>query len=156
MNWTWKWKDFYNQWMNYYRWNPWSLVFCVGFQSTHWSPSSMIVVALESGVYVCKINDDCNVVEIQNNSDDPDNPFCHVLWNAAGSIIFSPTEKKIFFLIGIKFFPIQVTRSFVPNSTAKSRYVTWDIKSTLFRGSSMLNTHYDRLLSSRNTFSHGN
>ena len=105
MNWTWKCKDFYNQWMNYYRWNPWSLVFCVGFQSTHWSPSSMIVVALESGVYVCKINDDCNVVEIQNNSDDPDNPFCHVLWNAAGSIIFSPTDKKIFFKNWYQIFP---------------------------------------------------
>jgi len=67
-----------------------------GFQSAHWSPSSMLAVALESGVYVCKINDDCNVIEIQNNANDPDNPFCHVLWNAAGnSVICAKFNGKL-------------------------------------------------------------
>ena len=60
-----------------------------GFQSAHWAPSANLVVALESGVYVCKINEDCNVAEIRNNTRDPENPFCHVIWNNNGTCIFS-------------------------------------------------------------------
>lgn len=55
-----------------------------GYQSAHWAPSCNLVVALESGVYVCKINEDCNVVEIRSNTLEPENPFCHVIWNADG------------------------------------------------------------------------
>lgn len=55
-----------------------------GSQSAHWAPSTNIVVALESGVYVCKINEDCNVSEIRNNSEDPDYPYCYAIWNNDG------------------------------------------------------------------------
>ena len=53
-----------------------------GFQSAHWAPPANLVVALESGVYVCKINEDSNVAEILNSTSDPGNPFCHV--NSSG------------------------------------------------------------------------
>ena len=59
-----------------------------GYQSAHWAPSSNLVVALESGVYVSRINEDCSVTEIRNNVDDPENPFCLVIWNAEGSFAF--------------------------------------------------------------------
>ena len=48
----------------------------------------MLVVALESGVYICKVNEDCNdVLEIKSNSKDPENPFYHVLWNMEGNSV---------------------------------------------------------------------
>lgn len=55
-------------------------------------------MALESGVYVCKINDDCNVAEIRNNILDPENPFCHVIWNSSGILlpfVLSPSVLKL-------------------------------------------------------------
>lgn len=55
-----------------------------GFQSSHWAPSANLVVALESGIYVCKINEDCKVSEIRNNMREVDYPFCFVLWNSDG------------------------------------------------------------------------
>ncbi|XP_057372660.1 uncharacterized protein LOC130693517 [Daphnia carinata] len=58
-----------------------------GFQSAHWAPSANLVVALETGVYVCKINEDCNVSEIRNNTHDPENPFCHVIWDNSGDAV---------------------------------------------------------------------
>lgn len=61
-----------------------------GSQSAHWAPSSNLVVALESGVYYCKINDDCRVFELRNNTSEPQNPFCHVVWNPDGIYLASP------------------------------------------------------------------
>ncbi|XP_046633816.1 protein FIZZY-RELATED 3-like [Daphnia pulicaria] len=58
-----------------------------GSQSAHWAPSASLVVALETGVYVCQINEDSNVTEICNNNQTPENPFCQVIWDSAGESV---------------------------------------------------------------------
>ncbi|KAI9561228.1 hypothetical protein GHT06_012184 [Daphnia sinensis] len=65
---------------------PGTFVEC-GFQSAHWAPSANLVVALESGVYVCKINEDSDVTKICNNTKDPENPFCYVIWDNSGDAV---------------------------------------------------------------------
>ncbi len=67
-----------------WNWN-WNLL--VGLQSANWAPSAMLVVALESGVYICKVHEDCHVIEFDSGSKDPDNPFYHVLWNEHGDAV---------------------------------------------------------------------